>query len=78
MNLAFIDLSVMGFPMAGHIAEAGHDVTVYNRTPAKADSWVEKYGGRAAVPPQTRPAGCRIRLRLRRQRTTMSARSRRR
>src|SRR2546428_1829509 len=42
---AFIGLGVMGFPMAGHLARAGHLVTVYNRTPAKAAQWIEKYGG---------------------------------
>jgi len=41
----------MGFPMAGHLARAGHSVVVYNRTPAKAAQWVEKYGGSAAPTP---------------------------
>src|SRR5688572_14680881 len=50
-RVAFIGLGVMGFPMAGHLARAGHDVTVYNRTGAKADAWVEQHGGgRAATP----------------------------
>jgi len=48
MKLAFAGLGVMGFPMAGHLARAGHDVVVYNRTPEKAARWVETYGGRAA------------------------------
>jgi 3-hydroxyisobutyrate dehydrogenase-like beta-hydroxyacid dehydrogenase len=48
---AFIGLGVMGFPMAGHIARAGHSVTVYNRTSAKAAQWVEKYGGKSAASP---------------------------
>jgi 3-hydroxyisobutyrate dehydrogenase len=41
----------MGYPMAGHLAGAGHDVTVYNRTAAKAEAWVAKHGGRAAATP---------------------------
>lgn len=48
MKLAFIGLGVMGFPMAGHLARAGHDVTVWNRTSAKTDAWVQTYGGRKA------------------------------
>ncbi len=51
MKLAFLGLGVMGFPMAGHLARAGHDVTVYNRSPAKAAQWVETYGGRSAPTP---------------------------
>jgi 3-hydroxyisobutyrate dehydrogenase len=50
-DLAFLGLGVMGFPMAGHLAAAGHRVTVYNRTPAKAAQWVERHGGRAAPTP---------------------------
>ena len=50
-KVAFIGLGVMGFPMAGHLAKAGHDVTVFNRTRAKAESWVAKHGGRAAATP---------------------------
>ena len=45
MKTAFIGLGVMGFPMAGHLKAAGHEVTVYNRTPDKAARWVEKHGG---------------------------------
>jgi 3-hydroxyisobutyrate dehydrogenase-like beta-hydroxyacid dehydrogenase len=48
---AFIGLGIMGFPMAGHLARAGHDVTVYNRTPAKASRWTQKHGGRSAPTP---------------------------
>jgi 3-hydroxyisobutyrate dehydrogenase len=52
MKLAFLGLGVMGFPMAGHLASrGGHDVTVYNRTTAKAKAWVERYGGHAALTP---------------------------
>ncbi|MDR3462773.1 MAG: NAD(P)-dependent oxidoreductase [Beijerinckiaceae bacterium] len=50
-NVAFLGLGVMGFPMAGHLAKAGHTVTVYNRTSAKAQAWVAKHGGRAAATP---------------------------
>jgi 3-hydroxyisobutyrate dehydrogenase-like beta-hydroxyacid dehydrogenase len=48
---AFIGLGVMGFPMAGHLAAKGHDVTVYNRSPARAAAWVERHGGAAAPSP---------------------------
>jgi 3-hydroxyisobutyrate dehydrogenase len=48
MKTAFIGLGVMGFPMAGHLKAAGHDVTVYNRSPDKAARWVEKHGGASA------------------------------
>ncbi|NSX55243.1 NAD(P)-dependent oxidoreductase [Parasulfitobacter algicola] len=44
-NVAFLGLGVMGYPMAGHLAKAGHSVTVYNRTTAKAEKWVEEFGG---------------------------------
>ncbi len=53
MKIAFLGLGVMGAPMAGHLAKAGHDVTVYNRTAAKADAWVTEYGGRSAATPAT-------------------------
>ena len=52
MKLAFLGLGVMGYPMAGHLARAGHDLTVYNRTHAKAERWLEEYGGRAAATPR--------------------------
>jgi 3-hydroxyisobutyrate dehydrogenase len=48
MKTAFIGLGVMGFPMAGHLKAAGHDVTVFNRSPDKAARWVEKHGGASA------------------------------
>ncbi|HCL41418.1 MAG TPA: oxidoreductase [Pseudomonas sp.] len=50
-NVAFIGLGVMGYPMAGHLQRAGHQITVYNRTAAKAASWVESYGGQSAATP---------------------------
>jgi 3-hydroxyisobutyrate dehydrogenase-like beta-hydroxyacid dehydrogenase len=51
VRAAFIGLGVMGSPMAGHLVRAGHDVTVYNRTHAKAEAWVAKFGGRLADTP---------------------------
>ncbi len=57
-KVAFLGLGVMGFPMAGHLAaKGGHDVTVYNRTPAKSKAWVEKFGGRAAATPKAAAEG---------------------
>ena len=50
-KVSFLGLGVMGFPMAGHLAAAGHVVTVYNRTAARAESWVEKHGGASAATP---------------------------
>jgi 3-hydroxyisobutyrate dehydrogenase len=50
-KLAFLGLGVMGYPMAGHLARAGHEVTVYNRSPAKADAWRNEYRGRTARTP---------------------------
>jgi len=57
LNVAFLGLGVMGLPMAGHLARAGHNVTVYNRTPAKAASWVAEFGGRSAATPREAAAG---------------------
>ncbi|MBV6638417.1 NAD(P)-dependent oxidoreductase [Mameliella sp. AT18] len=54
---AFLGLGVMGYPMAGHMAKAGHEVTVYNRTAAKADKWVAEYGGAAAATPREAAQG---------------------
>lgn len=51
-KLAFLGLGVMGFPMAGHLQKAGHDVTVYNRTAQKADAWVAEYRGISAPTPR--------------------------
>ena len=50
-KLAFLGLGVMGYPMAGHLAKAGHDVTVFNRTADKASKWVNQYGGHSAASP---------------------------
>ena len=50
-NVAFLGLGVMGFPMAGHLHKAGHNVTVYNRTASKSKKWVNEYGGTSAKTP---------------------------
>ena len=50
-KLAFLGLGVMGAPMAGHLQKAGHEVTVYNRTEAKAQDWVKAHGGAMAKTP---------------------------
>jgi 3-hydroxyisobutyrate dehydrogenase len=47
MKVAFIGLGVMGYPMAGHLAKAGHEISVFNRSPAKAQSWAKEHGGQA-------------------------------
>jgi len=51
-KIAFLGLGVMGYPMAGHLVAAGHDVTVYNRTSAKAEAWVAQHGGKSALTPK--------------------------
>jgi 3-hydroxyisobutyrate dehydrogenase/2-hydroxy-3-oxopropionate reductase len=57
-KVAFLGLGVMGFPMAGHLAKrGGHEVTVYNRTPAKAEAWVGRNGGKSAPTPKAAAAG---------------------
>jgi 3-hydroxyisobutyrate dehydrogenase len=57
-KVAFLGLGVMGYPMAGHLKQkGGHDVTVYNRTAAKADKWVAQYGGKSAKTPQQAAEG---------------------
>ncbi len=59
-KVAFLVLGVMGLPMAGHLALAGHEVTVYNRTLAKAQAWAAEFKGRAAATPREAAAGCDI------------------
>ena len=59
-TVAFLGLGVMGYPMAGHLARAGHTVTVYNRTAAKAQAWVQEFGGRAAATPREAAAGAEV------------------
>ena len=51
LRIAFIGTGIMGGPMAGHLVKAGHAVTVYNRTRAKAAAWAADYGGQAADSP---------------------------
>jgi len=60
MNLAFLGLGVMGFPMAGHLAKAGHEVTVYNRSAAKVRAWTEQHKGAAKPTPAEAAAGAEI------------------
>ena len=50
-KVAFLGLGVMGYPMAGHLVKAGHEVTVYNRTTAKAEAWVKEHGGTLGATP---------------------------
>jgi 3-hydroxyisobutyrate dehydrogenase-like beta-hydroxyacid dehydrogenase len=58
-KVAFLGLGVMGYPMAGHLAKkGGHQVTVYNRTAAKAAQWAKEYGGSAAPTPREAASGC--------------------
>ena len=59
-QVAFIGLGVMGFPMAGHLALAGHAVTVYNRTEAKAQAWVDEFEGSLAATPREAAQGADI------------------
>jgi 3-hydroxyisobutyrate dehydrogenase len=56
-QIAFIGLGVMGYPMAGHLARAGHHVVVFNRTAARAEQWVAEFGGRAARTPMAAAEG---------------------
>jgi len=60
LKVAFVGLGVMGFPMAGHLKLAGHGVCVYNRTTAKAEKWVETFGGRMAATPAEAARGAGI------------------
>ena len=59
-RVAFVGLGVMGFPMAGHLAAKGHEVTVYNRTPAKAEAWCRQHGGRSAASPREAAAAAEM------------------
>jgi len=59
-KVAFLGLGVMGYPMARHLAAKGHEVTVYNRTAAKAEKWVSEHGGRAAPTPREAAEGQEI------------------
>ncbi|MFD1159381.1 NAD(P)-dependent oxidoreductase [Roseovarius aestuarii] len=59
-KLAFLGLGVMGYPMAGHLQAAGHEVCVYNRTSAKAQKWVEQHGGAMSETPRGAAEGASI------------------
>ena len=59
-RVAFLGLGVMGYPMAGHLARAGHQVTVYNRTEAKPEGWAKEYGGASAATPKAAAQGADI------------------
>jgi 3-hydroxyisobutyrate dehydrogenase-like beta-hydroxyacid dehydrogenase len=60
MKTGFIGLGVMGYPMAGHLAAAGHEAGVFNRTAARAEAWVEEYGGLSYVDPASLAEGCDV------------------
>ena len=60
MRVSFVGLGVMGYPMAGYLAGAGHEVTVFNRTTAKADAWVDQYGGTRVDTPSAAAANAEI------------------
>ena len=59
-KISFLGLGVMGYPMAGHLQAAGHDVTVYNRTTAKAEKWVAEHGGAFAATPSEAATGAEV------------------
>lgn len=60
MKVAFIGLGVMGYPMAGHLAKAGFNVQVYNRTTAKAEQWHQEFGGSVHLTPAEAANGCEV------------------
>jgi 3-hydroxyisobutyrate dehydrogenase len=60
VKVAFLGLGVMGFPMAGHLAAKGHEVTVYNRTAAKSEAWTAKHKGAAAATPREAAKGAQF------------------
>lgn len=60
MRVAFVGLGVMGYPMAGYLLQAGHEVTVFNRNPARANAWQEQYGGAQAATPAAAAQGAEI------------------
>ncbi|MEL0437978.1 NAD(P)-dependent oxidoreductase [Phycobacter sp. K97] len=59
-KIAWIGLGVMGYPMAGHLAKAGHEVTVFNRSTSKAEAWVKEFGGTTAATPAAAATGAEI------------------
>ena len=60
LRVAFLGLGVMGFPMAGHLSKAGHEVTVYNRSPGKAEAWLGEFEGKSAPTPRAAAEGAQI------------------
>lgn len=60
MNIGFVGLGVMGFPMAGHLQRAGHNVRVYNRSADRAQRWIEEYGGQQSSTPREAAADAAI------------------
>ncbi|RLA31172.1 MAG: oxidoreductase [Gammaproteobacteria bacterium] len=60
MRVAFVGLGVMGYPMAGYLVQAGHEVTVFNRNPARSNKWQEQYGGEIAATPAAAAQGAEI------------------
>jgi 3-hydroxyisobutyrate dehydrogenase len=60
MKLAFLGLGVMGYPMAGHLAKAGHEITVHNRTASRAEAWTKEHGGTSRASPAEAAAGAAI------------------
>ena len=72
-KVAFLELGVMGYPMAGHLKnKGGHEVTVYNRTAAKAEKWVGQHQGRSANTPKSAAEGAGFHHVLRRQRPRLA------
>ena len=59
-KIAFLGLGVMGYPMAGHLAAAGHSITVYNRTKSKAEAWVKQHTGVFCTTPAKASSGAEI------------------
>ena len=57
-KVSFVGLGVMGYPMAGYISKAGHNVTVYNRTKSKAEKWIKEYKGKIANTPAEAAKDC--------------------
>ncbi len=60
MRVSFVGLGVMGYPMAGYLAKAGHDAVVYNRTSAKAEKWIDEHDGSSALTPAAAATGAEI------------------
>jgi 3-hydroxyisobutyrate dehydrogenase len=59
-SVAFLGLGIMGYPMAGHLAKAGHAVTVYNRTASKSEAWASEFNGKTGASPEAAVAGAEI------------------